>query len=250
MARTETAAHQNLKSLALDWARQNGYWAMATEVRLPNSAFRADVAAYRRATRSPNGACEIGATAVFECKQVRSDFLKDSYVAATTRSRLVHLNERRQTLERLLKLHLPSLRRGESLFAEFDTVDLRGTKHKTYQRVMREIDIGQRRLFGKTKFDRLRRYRCANLNYLVVEPGVLEQHEVPMGWGLLVNRGGRLILETKPLWQEIKAVDRLRLLERIASICSVSNLRRLFGDGVSKAHHSSADDPGEHPAQP
>jgi hypothetical protein len=217
MSNRETAAHQNLKQLAASWACQSGYSAVATEVRLPNSAFRADVAAYRRAPRSSKAECGIGDTAVFECKQVRSDFLKDSYVAEATRRRLLVLNERRQTLERLLKLHLPSLRSGESLFAEFDAIDLRGTEHKTYRRVLREIDIGQRRLFGKTKFDKLRRYRCANLNYLVVEPNVLETHEVPVGWGLLVNRGGLLVLETKPFWQEIDARDRLRLLERIAA---------------------------------
>jgi hypothetical protein len=49
-----------------------------------------------------------------------------------------------------------------------------------------------------------------------VEPGILEPHEVPAGWGLLVNRGGQLLLESKPLWQEIEVRDRLRLLERIA----------------------------------
>lgn len=217
MASGETVAHQNLKSLATAWARQNGYSAVATEVRLPNSAFRADVVAYRRARGSLKTECAVGDTAIFECKQVRSDFLKDSYVAETTRRRLVVLNERRQSLERLLKLHLPSLRRGESLFVEYDTVDLRGMEHKTYRRVVREIDIKQRRLFGKTKFDRLMRYRCANLNYLVVEPGILELHEAPMGWGLLVNHGGQLVLEAKPVWQEIDARDRLRLLERIAS---------------------------------
>jgi hypothetical protein len=217
MANRETAAHQNLKHLAAVWAQQNGFSAVAAEVQLPNSAFRADVVAYRRAKRSPKAECGIGDTAVFECKQVRSDFLNDAYVAEATRRRLLELNGRRQTLERLLKLHLPSLRRGETLFAEFDAVDLRGMEHKTYRRVLREIDIGQRRLFGKTKFDKLMRYRCANLNYLVVEPGILEPHEAPTGWGLLVNRGGQLVLEIKPVWQPIEAGDRLRLLERIAS---------------------------------
>jgi hypothetical protein len=217
MAGRETVAHRNLKGLATVWAWQNGYSAVATEVRLPNSGFRADVVAYRRANRSPRTGCAIGDTAVFECKQVRSDFLKDSYVAETTRRRLVELAQRRHTLEQLLKLHLPSLRRGESLFVEFDTVDLRGMEHKTYQRVLREIDVKQRRLFGKTKFDRLMRYRCANLNYLVVEPGILEPHESPTGWGLLVNHGGQLVLEANPVWQEIDVRDRLRLLERIAS---------------------------------
>lgn len=217
MATTETAAHQNLKLLAQRWARRHGYSAIATEVHVPKSAFRADVVAYKRAEHGSGRDAEIGETAVFECKQARADFLKDSYTTDATRRRLVELDQRRQTLERLLKLHVPSLCRGESLFAEFDAVDLRGLEHKTYRRVLREIETLQRRLFGRTKFDKLMRYRCANLNYLVVEPDVLGSHEVPLGWGLLVQHGGELVLERRPCWQEVGARDRLRLLERIAA---------------------------------
>jgi hypothetical protein len=221
MATQETAAHQNLKHLAVLWARDRGYSAVATEVRLPRSAFRADVVAYQRADRRHGPDVEIGETAVFECKQARADFLKDSYATDAARRRLLELDQRRQTLERLLKLHLPSLCRGESLFADYDTVDLRGMKHKTYRRVLRDIGVWQRRLFGKTKFDKLMRYRCANLNYLVVEPGVLELHEVPAGWGLLVERGGQLVLDRRPLWQDVDRAERLRLLERIAAKAAV-----------------------------
>lgn len=184
-------------------------------MQLPKSAFRADVVAYKRAEIGSDA--EIGETTVFECKQARADFLKDSYTTDATRRRLVELDQRRQTLERLLKLHVPSLRRGESLFAEFDAVDLRGLEHKAYRRVLREIDTLQRRLFGRTKFDKLMRYRCASLNYLVVEPDVLGSHEVPADWGLLVQRGGELVLERRPCQQEVDARDRLRLLERIAA---------------------------------
>ena len=222
MATQETAAHQNLKRLAVLWAREMGYAAVAMEVHLPHSAFRADVVAYRRAGRPHRADAEIGETAVFECKQARADFLKDSCATDEARRRLLDLDHRRRTLERLLKLHLPSLRRGETLFADYDTIDLRGMEHKTYRRVLRDIGVWQRRLFGKTKFDRLLRYRCANLNYLVVEPGVLGLHEVPPGWGLLVERSGRLVLERRPLWQDVDRAERLRLLERIAAKATVA----------------------------
>jgi hypothetical protein len=212
----ETEAHRLLKHLAIAWAREQRFTGIAAEVRLPNSAFRADVAAYKpgssRSERDKRGV--IGTTAVFECKQARSDFLKDSYRQAPTRDRLKVLDERRRKLEELLKLHLPSLRRGEALFAEFDAIHLGGYEHKTYRRVLREIETLQRRLAGKTKFDRLARYRCANLNYLVVEPGILVAEETPVGWGLLVRRDDVLALERAPIWQE---ADRLVLLENIAA---------------------------------
>ena len=232
MATTETAAHQTLKHLAQLWAERHGYSAIATEVRLPKSAFRADVVAYKHAEHRHGREAEIGETAVFECKQARADFLKDSYATDATRRRLVELDQRRQTLERLLKLHVPSLRRGESLFVEFDAIDLRGLEHRTYRRVLREIETCQRRLFGRTKFDKLMRYRCATLNYLVVESDVLGFHEVPAGWGLLVRRGGELVLERRPSWQEVGAADRLRLLERIAA--KAGNRSRAEGVSVSQ----------------
>ncbi len=204
-APAETDAHRQLKRLAIAWARAQRFPAIATEVRLPRSGFRADVVAYRR-----------NATAVFECKQARSDFLKDSHSREPTRQRLAALDSRRQKLESLLKLHLPSLRAGETLFAEFDAVNLAGFEHRTYRRVLREIEMLQRRWQGKTKFERLRKYRCANLNYLVVEPGILSPEETPVGWGLLVRRDDALVLERAPIWQEVTGRDRLWLLEQIA----------------------------------
>ncbi len=212
---TESPAHATLKRLALDWARRQGFGIVATEVSVPKSGFRADVAGYKRGRHGT-----IGATAVFECKQARSDFLKDSYVREPVIAQLRKLDERRATLERLLKLHMPSLRRGETLFAEFDAVDLRGFEHKGYRGVLREIGRLQRRLYGKTKFEKLVRYRCANLNYLVVEAGIVAPHEMPVGFGLLARRGDELVLERAPVWQEVGDAGRLVLLERIAAAAS------------------------------
>jgi hypothetical protein len=215
----ETDAHLNLKRLAIAWARQQRFTGIAAEVRLPNSNFRADVAAYspRSERGKPGKRGVLGTTAVFECKQARADFLKDSYRQDATRQRLKALDGRCRKLEDLLKLHLPSLRRGETLFAEFDAINLDGYEHRTYRRVLREMGTLQSRLAGKTKFDRLARYRCANLNYLVIEPGILASEEAPVGWGLLVRRQDMLVLEREPIWQEVVESDRLALLQNIAA---------------------------------
>ena len=226
MSGAETIAHATLKKLALQWAQQQGYPICAAEVRLPHSNYRADAVAYRPATeRLPlpsEGKARlvrqsvVGTTAVFECKQARSDFLKDSHNTAETTRRLQALDQRRRTLERLLGMHLPSLRKGETLFAEYDAIDASRYEHKTYRRVMREIAILQARLYGKTKFDKVARYQCANLCYLVVEEGIIQPHEVPLQWGLLVRRGESLILEKTPVWQDVPVPTRLDLLQRIA----------------------------------
>ena len=145
-----------------------------------------------------------------------SDFLKDSHTTIETTQRLKALDERRRTLERLLGMHQPSLRKGESLFAEYDSIDISNFEHKTYRKVIREISILQARLYGKTKFDKVARYCCANLCYLVVEDGILKSHEVPLHWGLLVRQGETLILVRMPVWQDVPVPTRLELLQRIA----------------------------------
>ena len=69
----EGAAHRELKLLTVAWARANRFALTGTEVRLPRSSYRADVAA---ATPRQLGA--QAATAVFECKTSRADFLRDA----------------------------------------------------------------------------------------------------------------------------------------------------------------------------
>jgi len=231
----ESTAHATLKKLTLKWALDEGYPICGIEVRLPHSNFRADVVAYRPAAERlplPNDGKipkrlvrqpVVGTTAVFECKQARSDFLKDSHATAETAQRLAVLDARRQTLERLLGMHFPSLRNGESLFAEYDSIDTSKYEHKTYAKVMREIAILQARLYGKTKFDKVARYQCANLCYLVIEEGILREHEVPLHWGLLVHRGDALILKKMPVWQDVQVPTRLELLQRVA----ISGTQRL-----------------------
>ena len=58
--RGETAAHFELKRLALIWAQENGYPICALEVSLPKCRYRADVAAYR-----PEKNGSLGLTAIF-----------------------------------------------------------------------------------------------------------------------------------------------------------------------------------------
>lgn len=227
MTGAESPAHRNLKRLALAWAQQQGYTICGVEVRLPHSSYRADVVAYRVESRKQplpvDGRPDrlvaqpvIGSTVLFECKQARADFLKDSYVATETAAQLKALDRRRQELERLMKFHDPSLRKGESLFAEYDAVDGSDPDRKTYHRVMRDIERLQSGLFGKTKFDKVRRYACTNLCYLVVEPGVIEPEEVPPGWGVLVRQDDLLRLDRRPVLHEVAEPTRLALLQSIA----------------------------------
>jgi len=209
--RGETAAHAGLKRLALLWAQSRGYSVCGFEVQLPRCRFRADLAAYR-----PNGK-EIGTTAIFECKQAFPDLRRDNGCTAVTAKRLEKVFQRRQVLEKNLRIHYPALRIPDSLFSDFDSHNFAAIEHRGYARVLRELSALQNRLFDCTKFERLIRYRCANLFFLVVSNRLFREPEIPFGWGALIESEGELVLVRKPLWHEVTSANRLKLLERIAA---------------------------------
>lgn len=233
-SRGESEGHAELKRLALAWAQKNGFAICAPEVRVPRSGFRADVAA-----------CSRGAnrrTAVFECKQARSDLLKDAHVELITRQRLVELTERCRTLEALLAVHRPDLRRGEALWPEYDTWDFSELEHHGYRRVLAEIETVQRRLVRGMKFSKMFRYRCADFLYLVVVDGIFAEAEVPAGWGLLVQQQDRLVTVRRPADLGASEAQRSALLECIA-LAGTRAVNRAAGIAFLPADWTSAEMP-------
>ncbi|MEM7146250.1 MAG: hypothetical protein AAF591_14020 [Verrucomicrobiota bacterium] len=262
----ETDRHWELKRAALKWAQfVGGYRFAGVEVRVPRSRYRADVAASmmldpdgaRSAARGGEGveadggdgeSSEIevpsdeglGQSALFECKQARGDFLKDSGEEAASLEELAGLRERRRNLERQLGVHYPHLRKGETLFPEFDGIYGEELPHEGYGKLMREIGKLESRVFGRTKFAKLRRWRSAHALYLVTWPGVVRgEHEVPLGWGWLEAEEGAveagegeeevdveeegvrpvmgLVLRKKPMRMGCDVGTGLRWLERLAA---------------------------------
>ncbi|MFL6594017.1 MAG: hypothetical protein ACJ8HQ_01125 [Chthoniobacterales bacterium] len=209
-SRGETEAHRRLKRLTVLWAQAQGYSACAVEVSLPQCRYRADVAGYRARGN------DVGVTAIFECKQVRSDLRRDNCCTAGVRARLETVSRRREVLERNLRIHYPTLRSGESLFPEFDAHDFSAIQHHGYTRVVKEVKALQKQLRGGTKFECLTRYRSANFFFLVVPNELFRESEVPLGWGALVEENGRLTSRRKPQWHENTPENRLRFLQRIA----------------------------------
>jgi hypothetical protein len=209
--RGETEAHRRLKRRAVLWAQAHGYSACAVEVTLPKCRYRADVAAYRARGSEP------GVTAIFECKQVLSDLRRDNCCTSAARARLATVHKRREVLEKHLHVHYPTLRRGDTLFPEFDSADFTAIQHSGYTRVMREVAALQKRITGSTKFECLTRYRCADALYLVLPNELYREAELPLGWGVLVESGDSLTLRRQPTRHDTSAEARLRFLHRIAT---------------------------------
>ena len=211
-AHPESAAHRELKRLALVWAGAHRLVLAATEVRLPRSGYRADVAA-----ATPRVLAANAFTAVFECKVSRADFLRDSAPEAGAAAAIAGLQDRLAALRALIGGHRPDLRRGDALFAEFESFDLRGLRHETHDHLEAELRVAQRKFQEGTKFARLGRWRAASLLYLVAEEGLFAPPELPDGWGLLLRRGPALELAVKPCLRDTTPAERVALVERIAA---------------------------------
>lgn len=207
----ETPAHRQLKRLAFEWALANRLPLAGFEVRVPRSGYRADVVALSRHPTGDHGVC-----AVFECKQARSDFLRDEADEPRFRRRRAELAERVHSLRSLIGVHRPDLRRSEELFAEFEEFDLRGLRHDTLEKLERELDAVQEKLIHGVKFARMRHYRLADHLYLVTEPDLIEMNEVPSGWGWLVRSGEALELRLLPVRHATDSSIRLAWLESLA----------------------------------
>lgn len=214
---SESAAHRRLKALALAWAGTAGWRIGAAEVRVPKSGYRADVAVMGRGRDAT--------TAVFECKQSRADLRKDSHDDAATRRQLTAALRRRAKLEKLLGVHRPDLRKGDSLFAEYDAWDFGALEHQGYHALLTEIARLQGRLVEGTKFAKMLRYQCADFLYLVVEDDIYAEAEIPAGWGLLVRQDDALQLRRKPARLQPSPEQRRALLERIA-VAGTAAVRR------------------------
>jgi hypothetical protein len=247
MAGRETPAHLALKRHALIWAQQQGFRIAAAEVSVPTLGWcRLDAAAYRPEFKHKKGGPErLGATAIFECKQSRADFLRDSRRAEEISIRLAQLHARRQLYEESMRVHFPSLRNGEALFPEFDGYRFEAAGYEPYDQLVAEIRTLSRRLHAQTKFSRLVRWKAANLHYVVAEPGVARSHELPAGWGLLVRAGEALETETAAVWQEASDHDRWNLLTRIA-MCGTKAINRSLG--ITGASLRGEEDEEEPPA--
>nr|MDQ2868457.1 hypothetical protein [Verrucomicrobiota bacterium] len=130
---------------------------------------------------------------MFECKQSLADLRRDNCDSALANEQLRALTTHREIIERNLRVHYPTLRTGENLFPDYDAFDFSRHDHCGYVRAGRTSSAFEQRLAACTKFEKLSRYHCANLLYLVIAaPLDRRPFELPAGWGLLVETGDTL----------------------------------------------------------
>ena len=203
----ETIQHLELKRLAVAWLRRIGCTAVATEVRCPLSRWRVDAAGWidhapdRPAAHGPlfdrrleERGSGRGRTILIECKQSRSDFLREDADQAALLRTHEHLQRRRALIEeQRVKPREPHLRRSDSaLFPEMETWDFAASRLDSYRRVLKELRRVEKRLHGATKFGLMARYRLADHLYLFTPSGLIRRAELPRGFGLIEASAMRL----------------------------------------------------------
>jgi hypothetical protein len=221
MAHGESTAHRDLKRLAVRWSLQNGFALAGMEVGVPRSHFRADVAA-----ATVHSLSATARVALFECKQSRPDLLRDNSHEPDLRTAAAAAMERLRTLRDLLGAHRPDLRRGDMLFPEFAEFDFGTLRHSGLRRVEKQCAVLQRKLGLAVKFSRLVRYRAADHLYLVTEPDLLAESELPAHWGWLIRKGGELELRRNPVRLQTTAEMRVAWVEQLARAGTRDLLRR------------------------
>ncbi len=289
----ETFEHLELKRLAIAWLARIGCRAIATEVKCPISRYRVDVAGWLdhaegelldaggleaerpgiSASLFTNGRRNPSArgprrprTIVVECKQSRSDFVRDDRDADRLKTRLASLQRTRERFERrLIPEAEPHLREsGGSLFPELERWDFEGSRTSSYQRTLRLIERIEKRLRGETKFHTMPRYRLADHLYLFTPANMLAPTEVPTGWGLVecgrrkLRRGAGDLgeLDDLPLRERVACPSldspssrRQRLLRNIAVAASKSVIRDA-ANASSRTPRTSASATAPPPSRP
>ena len=198
-----------------------------------------DVAAYRpQRMKKQKGnrlisCAAIGVTAIFEVKVSTPDFRRDARSIIATTERLQILHAKKLKIEDELKIFYPSIRNGDSLFQEFETLNFERPGYERYEKVIGEIRQLSLRLHENTKFEKLTKYGAANLYYLVADADVLAPHELPADWGWLRPVDDALELVVKPIWHDVDKDQPLEFLHRIAMRATRGvndRMRRIFNN--------------------
>jgi len=226
----ETLAHINLKHAARRWLADLGCAASALEVRGPHSAQRADAVGYMdRAPRqgapawlrAPSRASSP-TTIIVECKQCRSDLLRDAEIKPELlRTRAALQRQLREVEQECVASSEPDLRRGAGyLFPELAPWDFESSAspcRKVLARSLRRVD---ERIHAGTKFFMFARYHVATHLLIATLPGVVQASELPEAWGLMVWRGDQFDVVRPPPTLSPSSVATTRTLREIAAVLS------------------------------
>jgi hypothetical protein len=158
-------------------------------------------------------------TVLVECKATRADFMSDRADLERATTEHHRLQRRRDHMrDQLVRRWEPHLQRaGETLFSETDGWDFERSRLASVRTADRDARLAAEALQSQVKFARMARWRLADRLYLCCPAGMLKDHEVPDGWGLLEHcRGALRLRRAAPAldspaprrWRTVRCVQR------------------------------------------
>ncbi len=101
------------------------------------------------------------------------------------RSKIASLSDEKIKLEKLIELTEPELAENDGLFPDFRFFDYTKSKNRNYHKLCRKLSLLQDALHYGSLPEKIRSANAADFCYLAAPAGLLEEDEIPPGWGYL-----------------------------------------------------------------
>ena len=220
----------------LAYLAQSGASGVALQVPCRLRKFQADAAAYYSCYRKRINHLER--TLVVDVYTDRNQCLPESAGHAAMLEELAELREKRTLMEAQIRIDEPDLWVEEELFDEFRTFDYSRSTNKEYHKLCRRITSLQQSLYKGTRMEQLARADVADYLVMAVPEGMLNEKEIPDGWGLWYIMPDKSVkVAVNPALQECSSDSRLHLVQNIghAALNCV-----LFANGVKIKSNNKA----------
>ena len=220
----------------LAYLAQSGAAGAALQVPCRLRKFQADAAAYYSCYRKRINHLER--TLVVDVYTDRNQCLPESAGRAAMLEELSELRENRTVMESQIRLDEPNLWVEEELFDEFRTFDYSRSTNKEYHKLCRRITSLQQSLYKGTRMEQLARADVADYLVMAVPEGMLNEKEIPDGWGLWYIMPDKSVkVAINPALQECSSESRLHLVQNIghAALNCV-----LFANGIKIKSNNKA----------
>mgnify|MGYP000229249332 CR=1 FL=1 len=231
-----------LQRAVLRWlVEEQEITALARDVPTRVSRYRADVAGFRskpfrNSGEGPSRILTPQTTLIVQCYVHREQCWPDCTSAEQLLERLRQLKQRQAELEEHIRQDEPELRRGDSLFEEYAEWNYAQSRNPEFHKIRRDIHQTEHAIYRGTKFEQIRQAELADLLYVAVPWGELQESEVADGWGLLwISRDLGVTPIKEPEHRECLPAHRVHLIQNIASaattnVLAVNGIRRVQGE--------------------
>jgi len=195
--------------------------------------FQADVAGFWSEPVKRNGKKILYPvkTVVIETKVSRGQCWPDCAKKDTLLPMLKEEKGKKKKLEKLIRQDEPDLNLNDNLFPDIEAWNYSLSKNKEYHQCCRAIEEIEAALYDGSHFEKIRKALIADFLYLAVPAGMVSEHEIADGWGLLyVNKDMSVnVIKTADDW-ECPMENKLHLVQNISS----SNMKSfLFAAGIN-----------------